>query len=160
MWTHAHCSQNVKAKSLEQNQIHKFVRNLNILKQLAVFVTMEEGSSYVKTLNLDKLASDKDYLWNSLENICENGDAKDFCEILTSMHKEKNIDINSLFNIVNTQRNGETLMQICARNGNIQLVEFFVKNGVSVNQDNSSGWTVLHEACVHSQVEVTFFPIN
>ena len=100
------------------------MRNLNILKQLAVFVTMEEGSSYVKTLNLDKFASDKDYLWNSLENICENGDAKDFCEILTSMHKEKNIDINSLFNIVNTQRNGETLMQICARNGNIQLVEF------------------------------------
>ena len=47
-------------------------------------------------------------------------------------------------------------MQICARNGNVQLVEFFVKNGVSVNQDNSSGWTVLHEACVHNQVEVTF----
>ena len=66
------------------------------------------------------------------------------------MHKEKNIDINSLFNIVNTQRNGKTLMQICARNGNIQLVEFFVKNGVSVNQDNSSGWTALHEACLHN----------
>ena len=50
-------------------------------------------------------------------------------------------------------------MQICARNGNIQLVEFFVKNGVSVNQDNNSGWTALHEACLHNQLEVTFFLI-
>ena len=118
---------------------------------------MEEGSSYVRTLNLDKLASDKDYLWNSLETICKTGDARDFCVLLTSMDKEKNIDINSLFNIVNTQRNGETLMQICARNCNVQLIEFFVKNGVSVNRDNSSGWTVLHEASLHDQVEVFFF---
>ena len=122
-------------------------------------MAMEEGSSYVGTLNLDKLTSDKEYLWTSLENICKNGDASDFCELLTSMHKEKNIDINSLFNIVNIQRNGQTLMQICARNGNLQLIKFFVRNGASVNRDNSSGWTVLHEASLHNQVEV-IFPTN
>ena len=115
---------------------------------------MEEGSSYVRTLNLDKLASDKGYLWNSLENICRNGDSSDFCALLASMHKEKNIDINSLFNIVNSQRNGETLMQICARIGNLKLIKFFVRNGANVNRDNSSGWTVLHEGSLHDQVEV------
>ena len=151
----SHCNQNVKGKSHQKNVIHIGV--ISVSWNIWVTVAMEEGpTSYVRTLNLDKLASDKDYLWTSLENICKSGNATDFCEILTSMHKEKNIDINSLFNIVNTQRNGETLMQICARNGNLQLIKFFVRNGASVNRDNSYGWTVLHEASLHNQVEVIF----
>ena len=113
-----------------------------------------EDSDYVSAINLDRLTTDKDYLWQCLETICEAGGAKDFCELLSTLHIEKNIDIISLFNIVKTRRNGETLMQICARNGNVKLMEFFVKNGVNVDQDNGQGWTVLHEACLHNQIEV------
>ena len=113
-----------------------------------------DSSSFVREINLDRLTTEKDYLWQCLANICKDGSAKDFCDLISTLHNENNMDLISLFNIVKIRKNGETLIQICARSGNVALMEFFVKNGVSVDQDNGQGWTALHEACLHNQTQV------
>ena len=115
---------------------------------------MEASTEYCCSLDVSKLITDPDYLWTSLENICKRGNDKEFSDFLSMLHKRKHIDTAILFNVVNTERNGETPMQICASHGNLDLIRYFLRNGISVNQDNSSGWTALHEACKFSQTKV------
>ena len=116
---------------------------------------MEEHSEYLGLMDVDKLTTDDDYLWTSLEDICQRGNVKEYCDFLSILHRHRHVDIKILFNVVKTERNGETLMQICARHGNVDLIRYFLRNGISVNQDNSSGWTTLHEACKFNQAQVS-----
>ena len=83
---------------------------------------MEEHSEYLNLLDVDKLTTDHDYLWTSLEDISQRGNVKEFCDFLSILHRHRHVDIKNLFNIVKTEGKGETLMQICARHGNVDLI--------------------------------------
>lgn len=59
-----------------------------------------------------------------------------------------------LLDAFDVQGGGESLLQVAARNGRLQVVEDLLSLGAKVNVQNRIGWTALHFACICQDAQV------
>ena len=109
-----------------------------------------------RTVDMERIAVDKEYTWSILTTLCTIGNVQDILDLFSILHRVKHVPINAVFDFVTEEVDGETLLHISARNGHTGLLAYFIRSGVEANADNSYGWTALHEACKFHRTEVCY----
>src|SRR5437868_5870427 len=77
-----------------------------------------------------------------------------FTEVSTIIQQNGAVLVNC------SDENGKTPLHFSAHAGNLNIVEFLVKNGADYNFQDKSGWTPLHSAAVGMNIQIFAFLLH